>query len=180
MQRSRLAKVASRLNSLSMHLVRRARTADTALGVPPGQLSALSVLVFGGERTIAQLADAEQVASPTMTRIVDGLEAAKLAQRRAHPEDGRATLVRATDKGRRVMERGRRRRVELIATLLARLSDADVRAVEQAVDALTTALEAERNRDLGDSRRPLRSPAVARTGRVGVGGRQPDARSASI
>ena len=55
--------LATRLNSVSIHLVRRARTADESLGVPPGQLSALSVLVFGGERTIAELADAEQVKS---------------------------------------------------------------------------------------------------------------------
>ena len=53
-----------------------------------------------------------------MTRIVDGLEQASLAERRPHPQDGRATLVRATKKGRRVMERGRQRRVELITTLL--------------------------------------------------------------
>ena len=84
MQRTKLAELATRLNSVSIHLVRRARTADTASGVPPGQLSALSVLVFGGERTIAQLAEAEHVTSPTMTRIVDvhfpGLKKALLAE----------------------------------------------------------------------------------------------------
>src|SRR3954454_19235524 len=142
MQPPHVADVATRLNSASIHLVRRARTADRGLGVPPGQLSALSVLVFGGERTIAQLAEAEQVTSPTMTRIVDGLERAAMAERRQHPKDGRATLVRATSKGRRVMERGRRERVELIAGLLGRLSDGDLRGVRRAVDALAKALEA--------------------------------------
>lgn len=143
MQLTTLADVATRLNSVSIHLVRRARTADTALGVPPGQLSALSVLVFGGARTIAQLAEAEQVTSPTMTRIVDGLEQASLAERRPHPQDGRATLVRATKKGRRVMERGRQRRVDLITGLLERLSDDDLSALERAVGALATTLETE-------------------------------------
>ena len=143
MQRIVVTDVATRLNSVSIHLVRRARSADTALGVPPGQLSALSVLVFGGERTIAQLADAEQVTSPTMTRIVDGLEQASLAERRPHPQDGRATLVRATKKGRRIMERGRQRRVDLITGLLEPLSDGEIRAVERAVGALAKALEAE-------------------------------------
>jgi len=138
-----LADLATRLNSVSIHLVRRARTADTALGVPPGQLSALSVLAFGGERTIAQLAEAEQVTSPTMTRIVDGLEQASLAERRPHPRDGRATLVRATRKGRRVMERGRQRRVDLITGLLGRLSDEDLSALERAVGAVAKALETE-------------------------------------
>jgi DNA-binding MarR family transcriptional regulator len=144
MQR-RIDDVAAQLNSVSIHLVRRARTADEALGVPPGQLSALSVLVFGGGRTIAQLAEAEQVASPTMTRIVDGLERAKLAERYPHPRDGRATLVRASRKGRRVMERGRRQRVELISGLLAQLTQADLDSVIRAVQALAVALDADRS-----------------------------------
>ena len=143
MQRVPLHDVASRLNSVSIHLVRRARTADTALGVPPGQLSALSVLVFGGERTIAQLAEAEQVTSPTMTRIVDGLEQASLAERHPHPQDGRATLVRATRRGRRVMERGRQRRVDRITEILEQLADEDLNALERAVGALAEALERE-------------------------------------
>jgi len=141
MQGPTLTAVATELNSVSIHLVRRARTADAALGVPPGQLSALSVLVFGGERTVAQLAEAEQVTSPTMTRIVDGLERAGLAERRPHPRDGRATLVRATRQGRTVMERGRRRRVDLLTTLLGQLPADDLRAVEQAVAALARALD---------------------------------------
>jgi DNA-binding MarR family transcriptional regulator len=133
--------VATRLNSVSIHLVRRARIADESLGVPPGQLSALSVLVFGGDRTIAQLAEAEQVTSPTMTRIVDGLERAKLAQRHPHPDDRRATLVRASKRGRRVMERGRQQRVELLSDLLAQLDGDDLRAVARATEVLAHALE---------------------------------------
>src|SRR4051812_27787857 len=142
MQRSNLTDIAARLNSASIHLVRRARTADRALGVPPGQLSALSVLVFGGARTIAQLADAEQVTSPTMTRIVDGLERSGLAERRLHPGDARARIVRATPKGRRVMERGRRRRVELISALLDTMPADDLATVARAVAALERALAA--------------------------------------
>jgi DNA-binding MarR family transcriptional regulator len=141
MQRRDLASVAARLNSTSIHLVRRARTADRALGVPPGQLSALSVLVFGGPRTIAQLAEAEQVTSPTMTRIVDGLERAALAERRPHPGDARATLVRPTAKGRRLMERGRQRRVDLITGLLESMPADELAAVTRAVAALERALE---------------------------------------
>lgn len=135
-----LSDTAFRLNSVAIHLVRRARTADEALGVPPGQLSTLSVLVFGGERTIAELAEAEQVTSPTITRIVDGLERAGLARRHPHPDDGRATLVRATSKGRRLMERGRQRRVDLLTSLLERLSEDEVDAVAQAANALARSL----------------------------------------
>ena len=76
-----------------------------------------------------------------MTRIVDGLEQASLAERHPHPQDRRATLVRATTKGRRVMERGRQRRVDLITGLLDRLSDDDLRALQRAVEALATTLD---------------------------------------
>lgn len=140
MQEARASDLAFRLNSVAIHLVRRARQADRTLGVPPGQLSALSVLVFGGDRTIAELAEAEQVKSPTMTRIVDGLEAAGLAARSPHPQDARAVLVRATARGRRLMEKGRSNRVAVIAALLDPMSAADLDAVERAVAALTTSL----------------------------------------
>ncbi len=140
MQRT-ISDVAAGLNSVSIHLVRRARIADASLGVPPGQLSALSVLVFGGDRTIAQLADAEQVTSPTMTRIVDGLERAGLAERHNHPDDGRATIVRASRKGRRVMERGRRQRIDLLSGLLARLDADELLAVARAVEALAETMK---------------------------------------
>ena len=134
--------VAFQLNSVAIHLVRRARVADQSLGVPPAQLSALSVLVFGGERTVAELARAEQVTSPTMTRVIDGLERAGLAERRVHPDDRRATIVRATTKGRRVMERGRENRVKLISDVLDRLSAEDLSAVARATAALARSLSA--------------------------------------
>ena len=140
MQDARTADIAFRLNSVAIHLVRRARQADRALGVPPGQLSALSVLVFGGDRTIAELAEAEQVKSPTMTRIVDGLEHVGLAVRQPHPQDARAVVVRATTKGRRIMDKGRRSRVSVIAALLDPMPAADLSAIERAVSALTRSL----------------------------------------
>ena len=139
-QDARTADVAFRLNSVAIHLVRRARQADRALGIPPGQLSALSVLVFGGDRTIAELAAAEQVKSPTMTRIVDGLERVGLAVRQPHPEDARAVVVRATAKGRRLMDKGRQSRVAVIAALLDPMPAADLSAIERAVSALTRSL----------------------------------------
>jgi DNA-binding MarR family transcriptional regulator len=135
--------LAARLNSVAIHLVRRSRRADQELGVPPGQLSALSVLVFGGGRTVARLAETEQVTSPTMTRIVDGLERAGLAVRLPHPDDRRAIRVEATDDGRRVMERGRQQRVAVLSAVLGRLSAEELDAVDRASTALAAALRAE-------------------------------------
>jgi DNA-binding MarR family transcriptional regulator len=61
---------ADRLHSAAIHLLRRVRQQDTASGVGPAQLSALSVLVFAGPKTLGDLAAAEQVKPPTMSRVV--------------------------------------------------------------------------------------------------------------
>ena len=62
--------VADRLHSAAIHLLRRVRQQDVATGEGPARLSALSVLVFGGPKTLGELAAAEQVKPPTMSRIV--------------------------------------------------------------------------------------------------------------
>ena len=135
-----LSTLALEVNSLSIHLNRYARRADDALGVPPARLSALSVLVFGGDRTITQLADAEQVSLATISRVVDGLEDAGLARRVPNPDDARSVLIRATAKGRRVMERGRQARVDRLTRVLEAVPPADRPAVEQGLRALRHAL----------------------------------------
>jgi DNA-binding MarR family transcriptional regulator len=117
---------ATELNSGAIHLLRAVRRVDRDSGLPPGQLSALSVLVFGGPLTLGALAAAEEVAGPTMTRIVDGLVARGLAERQ-RPADRRTVLVAATSAGRRVMRDGRRRRVEALEAALAALPAADRR-----------------------------------------------------
>ena len=69
-----IAAIADRLHSAAIHLLRRVRKQDAATGEGPARLSALSVLVFGGgPMTLGQLAQAEQVRPPTMSRIVSGL-----------------------------------------------------------------------------------------------------------
>ena len=135
-----LSTLALELNSLSIHLVRWARQADVALGVPPARLSALSVLVFGGDRTLRQLAEAEQVTQATISRVVDGLEASGLAVRRPNRADARSWVVHATAKGRRLMERGRDARVDRLSAVLAELPADDRAHVEHALRALRDAL----------------------------------------
>src|SRR5215472_14325726 len=73
--------LADRLHSAAIHLLRRLRREDDASGLPAPQLSALSVIVFAGPVTLGELAAAEQVRPPTITRLVDKLEAAGLAER---------------------------------------------------------------------------------------------------
>src|SRR5260221_11232102 len=66
--------VADRLHSAAIHLLRRLRVEDKAMGLSGPRTSALSVIVFRGPVTMSALAEAEQVRRPTMTRLVDGLE----------------------------------------------------------------------------------------------------------
>ena len=127
---------ADRLHSAAIHLLRRLRREDTAIGLAPARLSALSVLVFGGPATLTNLAAAEQVQAPTMTRIVQALEADGLVRREPVPGDRRGARLVATARGRRVLHEGRRRRVARLAADLAALPDAERRALDRAVDVL--------------------------------------------
>jgi DNA-binding MarR family transcriptional regulator len=128
--------VADRLHSVAIHLLRRVRREDVASGLPAPRLSALSVVVFRGPLTISQLAAAEQVRPPTITRIVAALEAARLVERQADPSDGRIVRVNATERGAQMLEEGRRRRIELFARELAGLPTADLACLERAAGIL--------------------------------------------
>jgi DNA-binding MarR family transcriptional regulator len=97
-------------------------------------------VVFGGSRTLGELAAAEQVRPPTMTRIVQALEAGGLVRRERDPADGRVHRVHATTKGRRVMQQGRERRVTKLASLLGRLSGDEVARVREAAELVERAL----------------------------------------
>src|ERR1700752_3289409 len=103
--------LADRLHSIAIHLLRRVRKQDASTGEGPARLSALSVLVFGGPMTLGQLAAAEQVRPPTMTRIVTGLEHSQLAERFADAADARRVKIRATPKGTRLLQKSRQRRI---------------------------------------------------------------------
>jgi len=125
--------LADRLHSVAIRLLRRARREDAAMGLPPAQASVLSVLVFGGARTLSALADVEQVKAPTMTRIVDALERAGLAQRQPDADDRRKLSIAATTAGIRLMQQGRSRRVKALAHLLADLDRNERATLDSAI-----------------------------------------------
>jgi DNA-binding MarR family transcriptional regulator len=116
--------------------LRRVAREDAASGLGGPALSALSVVVFGGPLSLGRLAEAERVRPPTMTRTVQGLEAAGLVRRDADPSDGRVVNIRATPKGVQVLQAARARRVSALAESVETLQDADLRALEHAVGLL--------------------------------------------
>lgn len=117
------AEVADRLHSAAIHLLRRLRSEDAASGLSAPRLSALSVIVFAGPLTLGELADAEQVRPPTISRLVKELEAEGLVKRLADPADGRVQRVRATGRGRTLLQEGRERRVAALARDLEALPE---------------------------------------------------------
>lgn len=128
--------VAARLHSAAIQLLRRLRREDDSLGLTAPRLSVLSVLVFAGPRTLGELAQAEQVRPPTMTRLVAALERKGLLRRMSDESDGRVVRVAATPKGRSLLLRGRGKRVSALARELAVLDPAELRTLETAVSLL--------------------------------------------
>jgi DNA-binding MarR family transcriptional regulator len=94
--------------------------------------SALSVLVFVGPMPIGQLATMEHVSAPAITKTVTALEQQGLVRRERSGADRRIVTVRATAKGRALLERGRAARVRAVAQLLAECSEAEIRALGRA------------------------------------------------
>jgi DNA-binding MarR family transcriptional regulator len=129
-------RTADRLHSAAIHLLRRLRREDAESGLSAPRLSALSVIVFGGPLTLGELAKAEQVRPPTMTRLVSALEADGLVTREPDATDGRLTRIRATPNGRTLLLRGRARRVAALTAEVRALSAEDRDAVARAVSIL--------------------------------------------
>jgi DNA-binding MarR family transcriptional regulator len=128
--------VANRLHSAAIHLLRRARRVDAESHLPAPQLSALSVIVYAGPITLGALASAEQVRPPTMTRLIASMEDGGLIERETDTQDRRVVRIRATTKGKRILEEGRDRRIAVIGEALATLPEADVKAIAAALDAI--------------------------------------------
>lgn len=133
---SEAMEAADRLHSAAIHLLRRLRVRDHEIGIGPAQLSALSVLVFGGPKSLAALADAEQVKAPTMSRIVASLLQAELVHRRTDKQDRRAVVIQATKKGIRMMQEGRRRRVAALAAAVRGLAEKEIVQLLQAAQVM--------------------------------------------
>jgi DNA-binding MarR family transcriptional regulator len=127
-----LHRTANALHSAAVRLLRRARSADAGMDLDGPRASLLSVVVFGGPMPITRLAAIEQVSPPAVTKTVGLLERQGLVVRERSTTDRRVVLVRATAEGRRLLERGRAARVQVVAGLLAGLSDDDRATVDRA------------------------------------------------
>jgi DNA-binding MarR family transcriptional regulator len=81
---------------------------------------------------LTELARIEQIKPPTMTKVIAGLEAGGLVRRRADAEDARAVRLEATPRGTKLLQEGRRRRVERLTTALQVLAPEEVDVLARA------------------------------------------------
>lgn len=130
--------LATAVHAAAVRLLRGLRVGDSDDGLTAPRASALSVLVFGGPQTITALATAEQVRPPTMSRLVRDMTRDGLVVVRADPEDARVRRVTATTRGRRLLLRGRERRVGRLARRLTRCTAAERRLLASASSLLLT------------------------------------------
>src|ERR1700722_15046399 len=97
-----------------IHAARELRRLDHELGLSPARFALLATLRYRGPQTVGRLAQLEDVSQPTVTKLVNALEAAGLVQRQPDPADGRGSLVHPPPPGRALVRRARARKVEYI------------------------------------------------------------------
>lgn len=136
------AELAGKIHSSAIHLLRKLRREDDSSGLNPPRLSALSVIVFGGPLSLGDLAAAEQVRPPTMTRIVNALEAQRLVTKQRDEADGRSIRLVATLAGKTLLMEGRKRRVDALARQIASLSAGDRQKLSDAAGILAEVIRA--------------------------------------
>lgn len=115
-------------------LTRRLRAARG--GLSHSLLSALVSVAKHGPLRLADLAQAELVSAPSITRLVAELEARALVSRTTDPADGRASLIQVTDAGLEAVQVARRVRQQIVAELLEPLTSDEVASIEAALPAL--------------------------------------------
>lgn len=105
----------------------------------------LATLERDGPSKLTTLAVREGVTQPAMTQLISRLQDAGLACREADPADGRVVQVRITDEGKATLARRRARRAELLAGVLAQLSEEHRAALVAALPALDALVSARRD-----------------------------------
>ncbi len=126
--------LAARLSVAVGRLHRRIRLDSN--DVPPLQLSTLVSISQFGPLRLGELAAREAVSAPTMTRVLAALDERGLIVRSPDPDDARSTRVELSETGVRVLAEVRTRRTALLEARLARLTPAQLAALEAAVPAL--------------------------------------------
>ena len=133
-----------RFHHLAIVMLRGMRRVDEAAGFTGPRASALAVLVFGGAQSLGDLARAEGVKPPTMSRLVKAMQAEGLVESVTAAHDQRQVRIAATARGRQLLLKGRRKRLEALARLLADATPREKAALATMVELLARALPKKR------------------------------------
>lgn len=119
-----------------MRLARRLRTERTSDAMTPSQMAVVATLLRSGPMTPGDLAVAERVQPPSMTRILHTLLGQGMVTRAPHPTDGRQVMYQATPEADALFQRDRQRRDQWLSRRLETLTEAELLAVERAIPVL--------------------------------------------
>ncbi|WP_432573615.1 MarR family winged helix-turn-helix transcriptional regulator [Kineococcus sp. SYSU DK005] len=136
-----LDRLAVDLRVALLRTARRLRSQKSVEDLSDGQFSVLAHLHVHGPRTPGELAEAEHVRPPSMTRTVAALAAAGYVERTGHPDDGRQVLVLPTAAGRAAVEDTRARRAAWLGERLARLDEGERATLAEAARLLRAVVE---------------------------------------
>jgi DNA-binding MarR family transcriptional regulator len=117
-----LPELSDRLRTTTARLARRLRQQGNS-GYGPTFNGTLVMVGKHGPISLGDLAAHEHVAPPTMTRVVDRMEAVGFVARFPDPHDGRIRLVSITPAGTAHLRTTRRLRTEWLVERMATLSD---------------------------------------------------------
>lgn len=119
-----------------MRLARRLRTERVSDALTPSQLAVLATLMREGSLSPGELAAAERVQPPSMTRILNSLQTAGMVTRAPHPTDGRQVLYETTAAGRTLVTQDRQRRDHWLSQRLSGLTPEQRQTLDRAVPIL--------------------------------------------
>jgi len=136
MNRDMIEQMAARLQASAVRLAREARRGEESARLGTSRLSALAVLASTGPRSLAELAAADRVRAPTMSRIVEGLVRDGLVTREQVPTNRRTVRITLTPEGRAALDRERKGRVRQLANRLEKLGESEQRALQRGVELL--------------------------------------------
>jgi DNA-binding MarR family transcriptional regulator len=98
--------------------------------------AALATVRKHGPVTLGELASFEQVAPPTMTKVVEKLESRGFVTRKVDPDDRRVARVTVTPAGTRYLDRSRARRTAWLASRLGELDPQQSAQLAATIDLL--------------------------------------------
>ena len=131
---------ANRLRLVIARLQRRLRQQANA-GITPSQLAVLSALARLGPSTPGELAAAEAVRPPSITRIANALEESQLVERVVVSDDRRSVRLRLTPKARRLLQSIRDQRTAWRADRFAEMTPAQIGDLLRGISALEQIVE---------------------------------------